>query len=262
MDAPSNSVRSRPGRHPKASPHGPFEELFEGIWFVRGGIRLPMLMPMKIGRSMTVVQGVDGLTLFNTMRLSEPGLRQLESLGAVKHVIRLGGFHGRDDGFYRERYGATVHALKGQQYVRGLEPNKAARAPYMEPDEWLTETSRLPIAGATLKVFSTSSPPEGLCIIERHGGIVISGDSLQNTPGPDAFYSFAAKLMMKRYGFLKAYNVGPGWLQFASPSRQDVRAILNLEFDHVLPGHGTPVIGGAKEKYRPAIEGPLTGCHE
>ena len=167
MDAPSNSVRSMPGRHPKASPHGPFEELFEGIWFVRGGIRFPMLMPMKIGRSMTVVQGVDGLTLFNTMRLSEPGLRRLESLGAVKHVIRLGGFHGRDDGFYRERY-----------------------------------------------------------------------------------------------GFLKAYNVGPGWLQFASPSRQDVRAILNLEFDHVLPGHGTPVIGGAKEKYRPAIEGPLAGCHE
>ena len=94
--------------HPPASPHGPFREVFEGVWFVRGGIKMPMIVPVKFGRAMTVVRGDDGLVLFNSMRLSDDGLRDLESLGELKHVVRLAGFHGRDDGFYRDRDGATV----------------------------------------------------------------------------------------------------------------------------------------------------------
>ncbi|MGB5683132.1 MAG: hypothetical protein WBM47_14875, partial [Polyangiales bacterium] len=82
-----------------------------------------------------------------------------------------------------------------------------------------------------------------------------------HSPEPDEYYNFPAKLMMKRFGFFKPYNVGPGWLQFARPSAAEVRSILDLEFQHVLPGHGDAVIGGAKEKYRTALEGELKGCH-
>jgi hypothetical protein len=117
----------------------------------------------------------------------------------------------------------------------------------MEPDEWLHEQSALPVANAKLKVFSTSNPPEAVCLIERDGGVLITGDSLQHTPTPDEFFNWPAKLMMKRFGFFKPYNVGPGWLQFAHPTASDV--------------HGAAVIGDAKEKYRPAIEGELKGCH-
>lgn len=245
--------------HLPASRHGEFAEVFEGVWFVRGGVKMPMRLPMKIGRSMTVVRGEDGLTIFNSMRLSEDGFGELESLGEIKHVVRLAGFHGRDDGFYRERYGARICAIEGQRYARGMDPNKEDA--YMEADEWLSEASELPIADAKLKVFSTSNPPEAVCLIERHGGILVTGDSLQHTPTPDEFFNWPAKLMMKRFGFFKPYNVGPGWLQFAHPTVSDVRSVLDLEFDHVLPGHGAAVIGDAKEKYRPAIEGELKGCH-
>ena len=244
-------------KHLPASPHGSFREVFDGVWFIRGGVQMPMAMPLKIGRAMTVVRGDDGLVLFNSMRLSEAGLRELESLGPVKHVVRLAGFHGRDDGFYRERSGAKVHAIRGQRYVRGMNPKKAE--PFMEPDEWLTEESRLPIPDAKLKVIHSSDPPEALCLLEREGGILIAGDSLQHTPKPDEFYNFMAKILMKRMGFMKPHNVGPGWLQFATPSASEVRSILDLEFEHVLPAHGDPVIGGAKEKYRPTIEGDLEG---
>lgn len=222
---------------------------------------MPMRMPMKIGRSMTVVRGEGGLTILNSMRLSEEGFEELDALGEVKHVIRLAGFHGRDDGFYRERYGAKVYAIEGQRYVRGMDPKKADVEPFMEPDEWLNEGSALPIADAQLKVFSTSTPPEAVCLIKRHGGILIAGDSLQHTPVPDEFYNLLAKFMMKRFGFMKPHNVGPGWLQFAHPTVTDVRSILELEFEHVLPTHGDAVIGEAKERYRPAIEGELKGCH-
>ncbi|MGB9339777.1 MAG: hypothetical protein WCB63_11085, partial [Polyangiales bacterium] len=149
------AAHSVEGGHPPASPHGPFQELFDGVWFVRGGIRMPMRLPMRIGRSMTVVRGDDGLVILNSMRLSDDGLKELDALGQVKHVARIGGFHGRDDAFYRERYGAKVYAVEGQSYVRGLGPKDKAPVPFMEPDQWLNEQSALPIADASLKVFTT-----------------------------------------------------------------------------------------------------------
>ena len=155
--------------HPPASPHGKLEEVFDGIWFVRGGVKMPMFLPMKIGRAMTVVRGDDGLVLFNSMRLSEQGLRELDDLGEVKHVVRIAGYHGRDDGFYRERYGAKVYAVEGQKYIRTMDPNKGSPSAYMEPDVWLDEQSTLPIQDARLKLFSSSSPPEALCILSREG---------------------------------------------------------------------------------------------
>jgi hypothetical protein len=39
-----------------------------------------------------------------------------------------------------------------------------------------------------------------------------------------------------------------------------VRSILDLEFEHVLPGHGDAVVGDAKNRYRPTIEGELKGA--
>lgn len=250
------------GKHLPPAPHGTFEEVFDGIWFIRGGIKMPMLMPMKIGRSMTVVRHGQGeLALFNSMRLSDDGLKQLEALGRVSHVVRLAGFHGRDDGFYRDRYGARVLAVEGQQYIRGLSKDWSRDKEFMQPDAWLTEASHLPVADAKLKIFTSSKPPEGVVLLEREGGVLITGDSLQHTPQADEFFNFPAKIMMKRFGFLKPYNVGPGWLQFASPDASDVRSILDLEFEHVLPAHGKPVMGEAREKYRPAVEGELKGCH-
>ncbi|MGB8331158.1 MAG: hypothetical protein WCE62_13630 [Polyangiales bacterium] len=68
----------------------------------------------------------------------------------------------------------------------------------------MTEDSALPIPDARLKVLSTSRPPEAVCLIERHGGILITGDSLQRTAAPDQYYSFLAKIMTKRMGFIEA----------------------------------------------------------
>ena len=250
-------------KHLPASPHGEFDKVFEGIWFIRGGIKMPMMMPMKIGRSMTVVAGDNGeLTIFNSMRLSEEGLRSLDALGRVANIVRIGGFHGRDDAFYKDRYGARVFAIEGQRYVREMDNGNDKFTEYLQPDVWLNERSNLPIADAKLKIFSSSNPPEGVVLLQRQGGILISGDSLQHSPQPDEYFNFPAKLMMKKFCFFKPHNVGPGWLQFAKPKASDVRSVMDLDFEHVLPGHGKPVIGGAKEHYRTAIEGELKGCHE
>jgi len=249
-------------KHKPAGPHGPIEPIFEGIWFVRGGVKMPMLMPVKMTRTMTIVRDAEGeLTLFNSMRLSEAGLAELDALGAVTNVVRIAGFHGRDDGFYRERYGAKVYAVEGQRYIRSMNTDDPPSKDYMRADAYLSEDSPLPVAGAKLKIFSTSKPPEAVVLLERDGGILITGDSLQHTPQPDEYFNLPARIMMKKFGFFEPHAVGAGWLQFASPTHSDVRSVLELAFEHVLPGHGTPTVGGAKHKYRPAIEGELKGCH-
>lgn len=236
-------------------PHGPLEQVFPDVWFVRGQIRMPLALPLKISRAMTVVRTPSGgLVLFNSVQLSEAGLAELDALGTVQATVRLAGFHGRDDRFYRERYGAKVLAVKGQRYLAGFPKDPANTPAYLEPDAWLTADSELPIPGASLHVFNTSRPPEAVCLLPRQGGVLITGDSLQNMAGPDEFTNWLAKVFGRIFGFWKPYNIGPGWLRAAKPTPADVQSVLTLDFEHVLPAHGTPVIGGAREKYRPSLE--------
>jgi len=249
----------------KILPHGEIKKVFENIWFIEGQVKMPMLMPMKISKAMTIIKNpdTDELTLVNTMPLNDDGLRKLNSLGKIKNTLRIGGFHGRDDAFYKEKFGATVYALKGHGYSKKfdkipIDPKNG----YMQADILLDEDSELPIPNATLKLFKTSSPVEAILHLDLEGGVLVTGDSLQNTGSPDSFFNLPAKIMMKKFGFFKPYNVGPGWVQFASPSIREIRSILDLDFDHVLPGHGEAVIGSAKEKYRPVLESEIKGCHE
>lgn len=243
-------------------PHGELQQVFDNIWFVQGQVKMPMKFPAKISRSMTVYKNHSGeLTLINSMRLSKSGLDTLQSIGNIVNVIRLGGFHGRDDLFYQTECNAKVFAIEGQSYSRAMEPAISAAEGYMQPDVWVTQASDLPIEQCELKIFSSSNPPEAALLIPEYGGVLVTADSFQNTPKPDKFVNFPMKLMMKKFGFWKPFNVGPGWLQFAKPSRDDVRSVMNIDFDHVLPGHGEAVIGDAKNKFKPAVEGELKGCH-
>lgn len=247
--------------HPP-SLNGKIEKLFKNVWFVKGQVKMPMLMPMKISRSMTIIKENDELTLVNTIRLSDDGLKELENSGKIKNIIRIGGYHGRDDAFYKERYKVKIYALKGHVYSKTFDkipsdPNLG----YMNADVELSEGDSLPISNASLYWFHTANPIEAILRLEQDNGIFITGDSLQNTPSPDEFNNFLSKIMMKKMGFFKPFNIGPAWVQFTKVDIKEIRALLNVEFSHVLPGHGDPVIQNAKEKYRPNLEGDIKGCH-
>lgn len=235
---------------PPAQPHGELTQVFPELWTVRGTIGLPGPLPMRFSRNMLVVREGERLVLVNTLRMSDEGLKQLDALGKVTDVIRLAGFHGADDAFYKDRYGAKVWAIKGQRYTRGFS-QKAE--PYFHPDVEVEASTALPIAGAKLYLFSTR-PSEAILRLDREGGILVTGDSLQNWDRADEYFSFPAKVFMRLMGFIKAHNVGPGWVKQARPSAAELRGVLDLSFEHVLPSHGANVIGGAKEAFRPAIE--------
>lgn len=237
--------------HPVALPHGELRELFPDVFFVTGTMRMPGTMPVRFSRNMTVIREGERLVIVNSVRLSDEGLRRLDALGKVTDVIRLASFHGSDDPFYKERYGARVWTVKGQRYTNGFD----ARSPdtYLTADVEMDSTTPLPLAGATL-IAIAATPPEGLLLIPRHGGILISGDCLQNWGAPDQYFNGFSKLIMRAMGFIRPHNIGPAWLKRTTPPVSQLRALLELPFEHVLPAHGAPAQGGARDRYRPRIE--------
>ncbi len=241
------------GAFPSVSPHGDLEPIFDDIWRVQGSVSLSP-PPMRFSRNMFVVRHDGALTLINTVRLDDRRLADLDALGEVKHIIRIAGFHGMDDPFYKHRYQATVWCVKGMAYAKGFDATKTAPDDgYFHPDEIVEAGAELPLPGAALHVIG-GKVPEGVLRLDREGGVLITGDALQNWDRTDEGFNWPARIVMRLMGFIKPHNVGPGWLKGAGPDRAALRALLDLDFEHVLPGHGTPVIGGAREKYRPVIE--------
>jgi hypothetical protein len=59
--------------------------------------------------------------------------------------------------------------------------------------------------------------------------------------------------MTKMMGFIRPYNIGPGWLKQCKPPKSELAGITGLGFAHVLPAHGEPVIDDALGKYAAVI---------
>jgi len=240
-----------PRAHPAARAHGELREVLPDVFLLTGTMRTPGPLPVNFSRNMTVVREGGRLVLVNSVRLDEDGLRRLDALGKVTDVIRIAGFHGMDDPFYKERYGARVSVVRGQRYVAGFNPD--APETYLTADAELDASAALPLSGARLYVIG-SRPPEGMLLLEREGGILISGDCLQNWQAPDEYFNFGGRLALRALGFIKPHNVGPAWLKQAKPPIPHLLGLLELPFDHVLPAHGSAVIGDAKSKYRARLQ--------
>jgi hypothetical protein len=78
----------------------------------------------QFSRNMTVVRDGNALTLINSIRLDGAGLAQLEALGRVAHVVKIGSLHGRDDAFYAAHYGARFWAAPGVVHEHGLDADR------------------------------------------------------------------------------------------------------------------------------------------
>jgi hypothetical protein len=177
--------------------------------------------------------------------LDERGLRELDALGVVKHIIRLGGGHGSDDPFYVARYKALFWCQEG-----GLR--------YREPPigRVLKEGGDLPFQGARLLTFRAASFPEAALVLTAGNGVLLTCDSLQHY-GDYSNNNLAARIAMPFLGFPRTTVVGPIWLRAATPPGSSLRAdferILEQKFDALLGAHGTLLETGAHDAVRRAI---------
>ena len=218
--------------------HGPIREVLPDIYFVTGTMRNEFFGSMwQFSRNMTVVREDGKLTIFNSVRLNDEGLAELESLGEVANVVRLGDMHGVDDPFYVDRFNATFWALPDMKVQDGL----AVRP--------LVEGGELPVSNSSLFVFKTVKRPECIIRLERDGGILIACDSLQHWLEPDEFFDDQTKETMQKMDFFKPANLGPAWMFESQPQSDDFVRLKELSFNHMLCGHGYPFIGGAQEAF-------------
>lgn len=243
--------------YPEPLPHGELHHIINDIYMVTGSVEMkaphPKYGPFKMtfSRNMMVIKQGGELILVNSVRLNEKGIAQLDELGDVTHVVRLAAFHGFDDPFYKETFRATLWSVEAP-YVRGFA--KSTKEEYYRADRILKPGSELPIKGASYHEFTTSHPKEGLILLEREGGILLAGDSMQNWPKPDKYFNWFAKIMMKRMGFIEPSNFGPGWLELAKPEKDELMEKARLDYSVLLPAHGNPIMANAQQGFIKAAE--------
>lgn len=231
----SSSVREmNMSDFPSALPHGDLEEIFPDVFVVKGQIRIDADQTHEFSRNMTVLREGKTLTLINTVRLDGKGLAFLETLGEVRHIIKLGGFHGRDDGFYVDRYGAELWAPPLMVYSRGEVTTRE-----------LLDGQTGPVGGSTAFVFNTPELPEAILHLQWHGGILITCDSFQNASGPDQYFNEVSAENKRRLGFFGQAVIGPGWRNIGKPDREDLQRLTTLNFQHLLSAHGEPLLDNA-----------------
>jgi hypothetical protein len=228
---------------PAAQPHGPIEEIIADVFAVRGSMRMAPLM--RIGRNMVICREGDELTLLNPVRLSVVGEAELARLGRVSNIVRLGCFHGLDDRYYVERFGARFWCQPGSK-----------RYPEPVPDVELTEDTELPIRDARIMTFRDARLPECAVLIGRDGGLLVTCDSVQHY-GDWKRTSLVARLVMRYYGFTKSTLVGPIWLKYMSSRggnlQADFERMLEWPFNKMISAHGALLDEGAHAAVERAV---------
>ena len=237
---------SQPLQFTPAWPHGEIREVFKDVFFVTGTNKIHHEgVEIQTSRNMVIIRSGSELTLINTVRLDNEGLRKLDLLGNVAHIIRIGAFHGRDDAFYRNQYQTSLlWTLKGMTYENGL-----------TSDRDLMPGGAMPFPGCSLFIFETSKLAEGVLHLEREGGILISCDSIQNITATDDFYSLDTAQSFHSQGLVKPANISPIWLGATQTKATDFyRLLKTMHFKHLLTAHGDPLINTSFEQLSETVE--------
>ncbi len=218
--------------------HGPIVEIFPDVFQVSGTFQVAALL--TITRNMTILRFGTELALINSVRLDDAGLAALDALGTVKHLFKIGAFHGIDDAFYVDRYHPTFWSTP-----------KAHLAPGVKHDRDLISGETV-LPGVTVFGFHHGKAEEVVLRLDRNGGLLVTCDSYQNWT-TFAGASLVGKVALRFMGF-GPKHIGAPWTKAMGPDvRQDFDALLALPFDGLLPGHGTAMKTGAKDGLKEAV---------
>lgn len=223
-----------------ATAHGPFLDVAPGVRAVRG--TFGMGPGMVISRTMTVVDGDDGPCVINAVRLNAAAEAELTRRGPVRHVVKLADGHGVDDP-YMLKDGATFWSTAQARHP------KIPRGRTLGPDA--------PVPGMVVLPIGNTS--EAALWLPAGGGTLITCDSVQNHVDAEG-QSWMARQITPWLGFHGEVLVAaPLWRRAHKLDLDGVRRamapLLERPFENLVTGHGPPVIGGAGEKLRRAVEG-------
>ncbi len=211
---------------------------------VRGTHRMNAFM--RISRNMAIIQDGDELSVINPLRLTAQGEQELQALGKVVRVMRLGAMHGADDAYYVKRFNAEFWCQPGG-------------TTYTQPpiDRAISADTQPPFPDAKFYCFAGAKQPESVVHVKRGAGLLLTCDAVQNY-GDYRHHSLPARLLMPWIGFPRRMIIGPFWLKRMTPEqgslREEFEKLLTLEFDGLLSAHGSFLATGAKSALRNSIE--------
>ena len=230
--------------YPEAFVHGNIQKIFPDIFFVTGSSIFEFEgNVIQKSNNMVIVRHGAMLTLINTLLLNENGLKELNKLGRVTHVVRLGAFHDRNDIFYLDRYHAKLWAIKGMVH----KGNRQA-------DFLIGETDTIPFPYASFFKFETTSQPEAIVHIARFGGILITCDSIKNWTKVDEYFSEKSGKEFIEQGLIQSASIDKIWLGAMGPKNTDFERLKFYKFKHLLSAHGQPMIDTAYEQLMPILK--------
>ncbi|WP_439135666.1 hypothetical protein [Pseudomaricurvus sp.] len=222
--------------YPPAYPHDDIKALYPGVYLLHGSIK--MGPGMRMNRNMIILQHGHELILINPVRMSDTGLKQLDKLGSVKHIIRLGDFHGLDDAFYLDRYPCEFWAQEGQTTYTSPAPTQR-----------IAKNTESPFPNSEFFIFESAQFPEAALLIKEHK-LLITTDSVQYH-ADWSYFSWLTKTAFKLLGFKTGINIGPPWLKRVTPEngsmKSDFEKLLQLDFDALIGAHGLLLENGSQQ---------------
>lgn len=228
--------------YPPAYPHNDIQSLCPDVFLLHGSIR--MGPGMRMNRNMIILKDGGDLTLINPVRMTDEGLEKLDALGDVKHIVRLGDFHGLDDAFYLDRYACEFWAQEGQGTYKTPTPTKQ-----------ISSSARSPYPNSEFFIFESAAYPEAALLLNDHQ-LLITTDSVQYH-ADWSYFTWFTKFAFKLLGFKAGVNVGPPWLKRVTPKngsmKDDFEKLLALDFDAIVAAHGTHMTAGAKKALKDEV---------
>ena len=199
---------------------------------------------MRMNRNMVIVKSGDELTLINPVRLSDAALSQLDALGNVRHVLRLGDFHGLDDRFYVDRYQAEFWCQSRPETYKVPMANHVINA-----------AASPPMPDAQFFVYEAAKYPEA-CLLLKNLKLLIATDSIQYW-ADWSYTTFLSRCVLRMMGFKLTLLIGGPWLKRVTPEggslAADFERLLRLDFEHVVGAHGQLLHDAAKPMLEAAI---------
>jgi hypothetical protein len=228
--------------YPPAYPHDELKALYPGVYLLHGSIK--MGPGMRMNRNMIVLKNGNDLVLINPVRMSPHGLASLDELGDVKHILRLGDFHGLDDGFYLDRYKCEFWAQNGQDTYK-----------LPTASTIITATSMPPFPDSQFFIFESAKFPEAALLLKQHK-LLITTDSVQYH-ADWSYFTWFTKQAFKLLGFKTGINIGLPWLKRVrtkgSSMKPEFERLLLLDFDSLVAAHGLLLETGAKDALRQEV---------
>lgn len=217
-------------------------EIFPDVYLLRGSIRIASMMQMN--RNMLIVKQGQDLILINAVRLNDQGLKQLEQLGSVKHVIRLGDFHGLDDQFYLDQYQPEFWSQAGH-----------ATYPNLIPQHVIDKNTVSPIKDSQFFIYASAKYPEAALLLQDHQ-LLITTDSVQYWDDWK-YMSFLSKIILYVMGFRLGLFIGGPWIKKVSTQKNslkvDFEQLLKLDFIHLIAAHGNVLKNTAKTELNKVV---------